>query len=207
MTPLRLLLIEDREDDAALVVRELSRAGYDVTSARVDTPEALTAALTRQPWDVAVADYTMPRFHGAAALELLRTYDVEVPFIFVSGTTGEMAAAAALRTGATDYIAKGSLPRLVPAIERELLFRGLDGQEIEVGEACWLVQIDGVQTVDDHHWVQVRLDGQPSYPLTLKMRHDADATDATRAIRKWLLAPEKGEGGVIAVEGQHRREG
>jgi CheY-like chemotaxis protein len=206
MTPLRLLLIEDREDDAALVVRELSQAGYDVMSARVDTPEALTAALTRQPWDVAVADYTMPRFRGAAALALLRRYDVEVPFIFVSGTIGEKAAAAAIETGATDYIAKGNLTRLVPAVERELLFRGLDGQEIEVGESSWLVQIDGVQTVDDHHWVQVRLDGLPSYPLTLKMPHTADAIDATRALRRWLLSPEKGEGGVIAVSSQHRQE-
>ena len=79
MTPLRLLLIEDREDDAALVVRELSLAGYDVMSARVDTPDALRAALTRQPWDVAIAEDTMPRFRGTAALSLLRTYDAEVP--------------------------------------------------------------------------------------------------------------------------------
>jgi CheY-like chemotaxis protein len=206
MTPLRLLLIEDREDDAALVVRELSLAGYDVMSARVDTPDALRAALTRQPWDVAIAEDTMPRFRGTAALSLLRTYDAEVPFIFLSGTIGEQPAAAALKTGASDYVAKGNLPGLVPAIERELLFRGLDGQEIEVLEACWHVEICGVQTVDDHHWVQIMLDGQPTYPLTLKIPHDADATDATRAIRRWLLSPERDEGGVIAVEAPHRRQ-
>lgn len=120
MIPLRLLLVEDSEDDAALVVRELSRAGYAVVSARVDTPEALTAALERQRWDMAIADYTMPRFSGTAALTLLREYDADMPFIFVSGTIGEDVAVGAMKTGAQDYIMKGHLTRLVPAIEREL---------------------------------------------------------------------------------------
>lgn len=120
MTPLRLLLIEDSEDDAVLVVRELSKAGYAVTSERVDTPEALVAALDRQRWDLVIADYTMPRFSGTAALMVLREYDAEMPFIFVSGTIGEDAAVAAMKTGAHDYIMKGNLKRLVPAVEREL---------------------------------------------------------------------------------------
>ncbi|MGH9314934.1 MAG: putative bifunctional diguanylate cyclase/phosphodiesterase [Vicinamibacterales bacterium] len=120
MTRLRLLLIEDSEDDTALLVRELARAGYDVTSERVDTPEGLTAALERQRWDIAIADYTMPRFSGTAALTLLRQHDAEMPFIFVSGTIGEDVAVGAMRTGAHDYIMKGSLKRLVPAVEREL---------------------------------------------------------------------------------------
>ncbi|HEX2344534.1 MAG TPA: EAL domain-containing protein [Vicinamibacterales bacterium] len=120
MTRLRLLLIEDSEDDAALLVRELARAGYDVTSERVDTPEGLAAALERQRWDIAIADYTMPRFSGTAALTLLRKHDAEMPFIFVSGTIGEDVAVGAMRTGAHDYIMKGSLKRLVPAVEREL---------------------------------------------------------------------------------------
>ncbi len=120
MTPLRLLLIEDSEDDAALVLRELSRAGYAVFSERVETPDALAAALERQRWDMAIADYTMPRFSGTAALALLREYDGEMPFIFVSGTIGEDAAVAAMRTGAHDYIMKDHLKRLVPAVEREL---------------------------------------------------------------------------------------
>lgn len=120
MIPLRLLLIEDSEDDAALVVRELSRAGYAVFPERVDTPEALTAALERQRWDLAIADYTMPHFSGTAALALLREYDAEMPFIFVSGTIGEEAAVVAMKTGAHDYVMKGHLKRLVPAVEREL---------------------------------------------------------------------------------------
>jgi diguanylate cyclase len=119
VTPLRLLLIEDSEDDAALVVRSLARAGYDVTVVRVDTPEGLVAALD-QPWDITIADYTMPRFSGTAALHLIRERDPDMPFIFVSGTIGEDAAVDAMKIGAHDYIMKGALKRLLPAVEREL---------------------------------------------------------------------------------------
>jgi len=117
---LRVILIEDSSDDAALVVRALTCGGYDVASERVDTPAALVAALNRQQWDVAIADYTMPAFTGTAALDLLRERDADMPFIFVSGTIGEDAAVAAMRTGAHDYIMKGNLKRLLPAVEREL---------------------------------------------------------------------------------------
>jgi len=117
---LRLLLIEDSPDDAALVVRELARGGFEVECDRVDTPDALVASLKRQSWDIAVADYTLPGFTGTAALTLVRQHDADLPFIFVSGTIGEDAAVAAMRTGAHDYIMKGSLKRLVPAVEREM---------------------------------------------------------------------------------------
>jgi diguanylate cyclase (GGDEF)-like protein len=120
MTPLRLLLIDDSEDDAALVVRELSRAGYAVASQRVDTPEALATALTSQRWDLAIADYSMPRFSGVAALALLREHDADLPLIFVSGTIGEQEVVAAMRTGAQDYVRKGDLGRLGPTVERQL---------------------------------------------------------------------------------------
>ncbi|OLC49395.1 MAG: hypothetical protein AUH43_07635 [Acidobacteria bacterium 13_1_40CM_65_14] len=121
VTPrLRLLLIEDSEDDAALVVRALVRGGYDVTSERVDTPATLRAALNRQAWDIAIADYTMPGFSGTVALQMLRERDADLPFIFVSGTIGEDSAVAAMKVGAHDYIMKGNLKRLVPAVEREL---------------------------------------------------------------------------------------
>ena len=122
---LRLLLIEDSPDDAALVVRELTRGGYEVECDRVDTPDALVAALERQSWDIVVADYTMPGFTGTAALTLLRQHDADLPFIFVSGTIGEDAAVAAMRTGAHDYLMKGSLKRLIPAVERELRDAGV----------------------------------------------------------------------------------
>src|SRR3977135_1566794 len=113
--PLRLLLIEDSEDDAALVVRALTFSGYHVVVERVETGAALVAALEKQSWDLAIADYAMPRFSGTAALELLRERDPDMPFIFVSGTIGDDAAVAALKTGAQDYIIKGNLKRLLPA--------------------------------------------------------------------------------------------
>jgi len=120
MTPLRLLQVEDREDDAVLVTRELSRAGYDVFAVRVDTAEALSRELSHAQWDVVIADYTMPGFSGSKALNMVRERDLDVPFIFVSGTIGEETAVAAMRTGAQDYIIKGNLTRLAPAVEREL---------------------------------------------------------------------------------------
>jgi diguanylate cyclase (GGDEF)-like protein len=120
MTPLRLLLIEDSENDALLVVHELTRAGFAVSPARVQTAEGLAGALEREPWDLAIADYTMPQFSGTAALKLLRQYDPDMPFIFVSGTIGEDIAVAAMKTGAHDYLIKGHLKRLGPAVQREL---------------------------------------------------------------------------------------
>ena len=117
---LRLLIVEDSEDDTLLLVRELERGGYNVTFRRVDTPGALHAALDHQVWDIVISDYSMPHFSGTAALKLLKEKGLDVPFIFVSGTIGEDTAVAAMKGGAHDYIMKGNLRRLLPAVEREL---------------------------------------------------------------------------------------
>ncbi len=118
--PLRLLLIEDSENDALLILRELQRGGYRVTHQRVDTPDCMATALKRQPWDVIIADYRMPHFSAPAALELLQQHKLDLPFIIVSGTIGEDRAVAAMKAGAHDYLMKENLVRLVPAVEREL---------------------------------------------------------------------------------------
>lgn len=118
--PLRVLVIEDSEDDAALLLRELRRGGYETTHERVDTPAALHSALDSQKWDVVISDHSMPYFSGGEALQLLRQRESETPFIFVSGTMGEEAAVAALKNGAQDYLMKSNLKRLVPAVQREL---------------------------------------------------------------------------------------
>ena len=117
--PLRVLFIEDSEDDAALQRRLLEKAGYEVAFERVETPESLIAALDRK-WDVIISDHTMPHFRGTDALRLIRELGCDSPFIFVSGTIGEDAAVAALKVGAQDYLMKTNLGRLVPAVEREL---------------------------------------------------------------------------------------
>src|ERR1700730_6437244 len=118
--PLRVLVVEDSEDDASLLLRELRRGGYDVSYERVDTAAAMSSALNTKEWDLVVSDHSMPNFSGSAALSLLRTKESELPFIFISGTMGEEAAVAALKDGAQDYLMKSNLTRLVPAVQREL---------------------------------------------------------------------------------------
>ncbi|HEY6224052.1 MAG TPA: PAS domain S-box protein, partial [Gemmatimonadales bacterium] len=113
-------MVEDSADDALLVTRELQRAGHQLEFERVDTASALQAALDRQAWDLIIADHSMPGFSGFAALTLVRERGLDVPFIFVSGTLGEDVAVEAMKAGANDYVVKGNLKRLLPAMEREL---------------------------------------------------------------------------------------
>ena len=117
---LRVLLVEDSPDDAALVLRQLRRGGYNVTSQLVDTTDAMAAALDGRAWDVVIADYSLPSFSGLAALALLTQRGLDLPFLIVSGNIGEDVAVAAMKAGAHDYILKGSLARLLPAVEREM---------------------------------------------------------------------------------------
>lgn len=119
--PLRVLIVEDSEDDALLLLRELRRGGYEPEHVRVDTAEAMEAALEEREWDLVVADHSMPAFSSQAALELLRGKGFEdLPFIIVSGQIGEQVAVDAMKAGAQDYLMKDNLARLNTAIEREL---------------------------------------------------------------------------------------
>jgi len=117
--PLKLLVVEDSEADAELLALAIRKGGYDVNYKRVDTREQLRLSLV-DSWDLVVSDHSMPGFSGVAALSMVREKCPEVPFIFVSGTIGEDIAVDAMRIGAQDYIMKGNLTRLIPAIEREL---------------------------------------------------------------------------------------
>jgi signal transduction histidine kinase len=118
--PLRVLLVEDSEDDAALVLRELGRAHYVVEWQRVDTPEAMRAALDGRTWDLILSDYHMPRFDALQAYAVLKERALDLPFIIVSGTVGEEVAVEAMRVGVQDYLLKGALTRLPVVVEREL---------------------------------------------------------------------------------------
>jgi signal transduction histidine kinase len=120
MNELKVLLIEDSEKDAALILRELRKAGYSPVHQRVETAGEMTAALEAENWDVILCDHAMPEFNGMEALRLLRRRDPDMPFIIVSGQIGEDLAVAAMKAGANDYIMKSNLKRLVPAIEREM---------------------------------------------------------------------------------------
>jgi signal transduction histidine kinase len=118
--PLRLLLIEDFEDDALMVLRELRRGGHDVTHTRVETPEAFTRALDTGSWDAIIADYALPRFDALAAFALVQQRNLDIPFLIVSGQMGEETAVAAMRAGVHDFLLKDRLSRLGPAVAREL---------------------------------------------------------------------------------------
>ncbi len=119
-TPLRVLIVEDNEDDAMLIARTLEQEGYDLTWERVDTPEAMSEALDSQEWDSVISDYVMPQFSGLDALNLFQDRGLDMPFIIVSGTIGEDIAVEAMRAGAHDYVMKGNLVRLGVAVRREL---------------------------------------------------------------------------------------
>jgi signal transduction histidine kinase len=116
---LRVLFIEDSEDDVALLTRELKRGGFAVAGRRVDGAAALADALA-EPWDIVLCDYLIPGFGAIEAFAQVRACDRDVPFIIVSGAVGEERAVEALRAGAHDFILKDRLARLVPAITREL---------------------------------------------------------------------------------------
>lgn len=121
MKKLRLLNIEDSDNDSLLLRRHLTRAGYDLEFHRVDTERALQSALNDRNWDIIVSDYVMPTFSALGAIKELKKRDLDIPFIILSGAIGEETAVAAMRAGACDYLMKDNLTRLVPAIERELL--------------------------------------------------------------------------------------
>ena len=117
---LRVLFVEDNEDDALLIVRQLEREGYAIEHFRVDTRESFVSALTNATWDVVICDHSMPHFSSGEALVALQERGLDCPFIIVSGTIGEDTAVEAMRAGAHDYVLKNNLARLAPAIDREL---------------------------------------------------------------------------------------
>lgn len=160
---LSILLVEDSPEDAELLLMHLEGAGLKVSCHRVDTPEAMSKALANALWDLVISDYSLPRFNGMEALGILKATGIDIPFILVSGTIGEEVAVAALKAGAHDFIAKGKLTRLIPAIERELreAERRQKGRETEaslremheklaaVGEAA----SDAILMTDNHFWI------------------------------------------------------
>ena len=138
--PVRLLLVEDSENDAMLLLRELRRGGYEPLYKRVHTPEDMERALEEaaargEPYEVVISDYYMPRFRAPDALALLRRLGYDAPFIVVSGKIGEDAAVGVMKAGADDYLTKENMARLCPAIERELKEAGARKERTRVEEA------------------------------------------------------------------------
>jgi DNA-binding NtrC family response regulator len=119
--PIRVLFVEDSLSDAELILRQLTRGGFEVTEHwRVETGEDLLQALHDRPWDLVVCDYQLPRLNAPMALEIFKTAGMDIPFIIVSGTVGEEIAVSMMKSGAHDYLLKYNLARFVPAVQREL---------------------------------------------------------------------------------------
>jgi len=214
-SPLRVLVVEDSEDDAILVLRELKRAGHEVESARVDTPESMQEALDRQEWDIVLSDYSMPRFSMPAALAMIKEKGLDTPFIIVSGAIGEEAAVSAMRDGAHDYVMKNDLARLAPAVVRELRDAEVrrerrrvqqalqDSEELysalvsNISDAVYLIRGDIVVWCNDrvqevHGYSRDELLGQK---VSLLYPSDAEPLEFTEKIRPALAAI--GERGVF----------
>jgi PAS domain S-box-containing protein len=117
---LSILIVEDSEEDALLIIRQFKKAEYGIISKRVETAYQMQAALREQPWDLVLADYNLPEFDAPSALAVLQKSGLDIPFIIVSGVIGEETAVALMKAGAHDYLLKGNLARLVPAVNREL---------------------------------------------------------------------------------------
>lgn len=118
--PIRVLIIEDSEDDALLTLRELRKGGYDPTYRIVETPATLAVALEEEEWDIILSDFQMPSFDGREALRIVQSKGLDIPFVVISGVLVEENAVEILKAGANDYVKKGNWPRLIPAIGREL---------------------------------------------------------------------------------------
>jgi PAS domain S-box-containing protein len=132
---LRLLLVEDSKIDAALILRELSKQGYETFCERVETAEAMNEALDQNPWDIVIADYILPRFSGIAAINLLKSRNLDIPCIITSGRIDDETAVAAMKAGAKDYLMKDNLKKLGQAVERELAEAAIRRERLKTEEA------------------------------------------------------------------------
>src|SRR4051794_29310441 len=158
---LRVLVVEDSERDLELLLRDLRKANYLVTHARVETESEMRAALEQTAWDIVISDYRLPEFDANQALATLQQSGVDVPFIILSGTIGEDVAVSALHAGASDFVIKGQTSRLIPSIERALnacevrLARRTAEAALRESEARYRRMIDttneGVLTIDASH--------------------------------------------------------
>jgi hypothetical protein len=145
---LRVLIVEDSDDDAQLMIRELRKRGYRPEYMRVETAARMEAALGETEWDIILSDYSMPGFGGVEALEVLKKRGLDLPFIIVSGKIGEETAVGLMKSGAHDYVQKDRLARLAPAIERELQEAGERRRRREAEEALIRAKEEWERTFD-----------------------------------------------------------
>lgn len=132
---MNVLIVEDSEDDALLVIRELEDAGYQISYERVETPDDMRKAISSREWDIVISDYMMPSFNAFDALAIKQDINEDLPFIVISGTVGEEVAVEVMKAGAQDYLLKDNLTRLGTAVEREIKDAGVRKDKKEVEKA------------------------------------------------------------------------
>jgi two-component system sensor histidine kinase UhpB len=132
--PLRVLIIEDNENDAILLAIQLKHAGFDLEWERVDTEDNISAALENREWDIIISDYILPSFSGLETLKMLNQKGLDTPCIIVSGKISDETAVNAMRAGARDYITKDNLSRLGPVVERELFEAAVRKEHLKAEE-------------------------------------------------------------------------
>ena len=138
---LRVLMVDDSEDDVLLIIRQLKRGGYSPVYQRVEDSTSMKKALQEQQWDVILCDYSMPNFNVPSAIDSLKEINLDIPLIIVSGDPGADVIVECMRLGARDYVKKHNLTRLCPAIEREL-------EAAEIRNKCEWLKDELHQTID-----------------------------------------------------------
>ena len=170
MASLRVLFVEDSADDVVLLVRELKRGFGPVTFERVETEEAFHEALARSPWDLVITDFMLPLFTGPAALRALKATELDIPIIMMSGSIDEEAAIESLIAGASDFIAKGRLGRLLPAVVREL-------REAEVRRERTRAEA-ALRDSEEHHRLLFEMSPLPTLVIDVATRQFVDVNEA-----------------------------
>ncbi|WP_297744349.1 EAL domain-containing protein [Nitrosomonas sp.] len=188
---LRFLFIEDLEDDALLVVDFLRSGGLQFDWQRVATEQEVSLKL-QESWDIVFSDYTMPGFSGIRALEIVRKHDPDLPFIFISGTIGEEIAVEALKQGAQDYVMKGNMGRLLPAIDRELREAQSRRERRQTDQLLRKLSLVVTQTTD-------------SVFVTDREGHIEYVNPAFELLTGYSIDEAKGKTPAILCSGQHDR--
>ena len=177
--PLRILIIDDSEQDALLIIRDLEKDGYHPFYERVETDDAMKKALQEKQWDMILCDCNLQKFNAPSAIAVLKEANIDIPLIIISGSVGEDTAAEYMRIGAKDFITKGNLSRLCPAVNREL-------KDADVSKKQKQAEVKLQRTVDNLrkaigttiHVLVSALESKESYATG----HQSRSADIARAI-------------------------